>query len=676
MILPPCVSNPILQVTAITIAGILSLASVAHASGSDALYQMDLEQLMDLPVTSVNKRPSSLAESAAAVYVITNEDIRRSGSVSLPDVLALAPGVDVIKTNASTWGVGIRGFNGQYSNKLLVLVDGRSIYSVLGGSVFWDVAMPLLGDIERIEVIRGPGASLWGSNAVNGVISIITKSAANTQGQHVVLGVGNEDKSYSRLRTGGTISRSHGRDIHYRLYGQTLDRDSSVDDETRLDADDAYKAMQLGARMDWTIGKRGDMSVQSEWYDLDKHYNPLIDELIAGDAPAGDFEEHIYGGHVMAHWTHKLADDQQYDVQFSVDQMNRDESLFKVTVLNIDVDFQHSLVITKAQQLTWGVSYRYSKDEFNGRYFVSIEDDAKDYDRTTAFVQDEISLTDDWAVVLGVKLEETEFAPFDTQPTLRVIWTPTSDFSAWTAVSKANRTPNRVGKGVLLEFGNRYPDELNRFILGNEEFKTETLYAYELGFRSQVSSTVFMDVSGFYFEYKDLRTFDVERVFDLSTFPWGDVAFTYMNDANGYSSGMEAVLEWKVLRNFSINVQYSYINFTASPDSDVPGDGVGVIVFEEQEVNNIAALRCEYTFDGGVEFDVGVNYRDGMDLDNIKSQTDFDMRLAWRYSQQLAFSLIGKNIGGSKRVEFTDTLLAPRHSQIEPSATLQVDMHF
>ena len=160
-----------------------------------------------------------------------------------------------------------------------------------------------------------------------------------------------------------------------------------------------------------------------------------------------------------------------------------------------------------------------------------------------------------------------------------------------------------------MEFGNTDKESIfNRFILGDEEFKTETLYAYELGFRSQVSSTVFMDVSGFYFEYKDLRTFDVDRVFDLSTVPQGDLAFTYMNDANGYSSGMEAVVEWKVLRNLSINVQYSYINFTASPDSDVPGDGVGVIVFEEQEVNNIAALRCEYTFDGGVEFDVGVNY--------------------------------------------------------------------
>ena len=219
------------------------------------------------------------------MYVITNEDIRRSGAVSLPDVLALAPGVDVIKTNASTWGVGIRGFNGQYSNKLLVLVDGRSIYSVLGGSVFWDIAMPLLDDIERIEVIRGPGASLWGSNAVNGVISIITKSAANTQGQHIVLGVGNEDKSYSRLRTGGTI----GGDVHYRLYGQTLDRDSSVDDETGQDADDAYKATQLGVRLDWAVGAQGSMSVQSEWYHLDKHYNPLIDEFIAGDAPDGDF---------------------------------------------------------------------------------------------------------------------------------------------------------------------------------------------------------------------------------------------------------------------------------------------------------------------------------------------------------------------------------------------------
>ena len=239
MILPPRVSNLMLRITAFILTGFLGSVSVVQASGSDALYQMDLEQLMDLPVTSVNKRPSSLAESAAAVYVITNEDIRRSGAVSLPNVLALAPGVDVIKTNASTWGVGIRGFNGQYSNKLLVLVDGRSIYSVLGGSVFWDIAMPLLGDIERIEVIRGPGASLWGSNAVNGVISIITKSAANTQGQHVVVGVGNEDKSYSRMRSGGTIGGS-GDDasrggVHYRLYGQTLERESRGDVETGQD---------------------------------------------------------------------------------------------------------------------------------------------------------------------------------------------------------------------------------------------------------------------------------------------------------------------------------------------------------------------------------------------------------------------------------------------------------
>ncbi|OUR89454.1 hypothetical protein A9Q81_21625 [Gammaproteobacteria bacterium 42_54_T18] len=672
MILLPGVSNPMLRITAIILTGFLSSVSITQASGSDALYQMDLEQLMDLPVTSVNKRPSSLAESAAAVYVITNEDIRRSGEVSLPDVLALAPGVDVIKTNASTWGVGIRGFNGQYSNKLLVLVDGRSIYSVLGGSVFWDIAMPLLDDIERIEVIRGPGASLWGSNAVNGVISIITKSAVKTQGQHVVLGVGSEDKSYSRMRSGGTISRGQGSDIHYRLYGQTLDRDSSVDDETGQNADDAYKAMQLGVRLDWAVGPQGNMSVQSEWYHLDKHYNPLIDELIADGAPDGDFEEHIYGGHVMAHWTQKFDNDQQYDVQFSIDEMNRDESLFEVTVLNVDVDFQHSLAITKAQQLTWGVSYRYTMDEFRGRYFVSIDDDAKDYDRTTAFVQDEVSLADDWAVVLGVKLEETEFASFDTQPTLRVIWTPSSDFTVWTAVSKANRTPNRVGKGVVLEFGSDdQRPSLNRFVKGSKDFVSETLYAYELGVRSQVTSNVFVDFSGFYFEYKDLRTFDL-NFFDPEL---GGSVFTYDNDASGYSSGGEAVVEWKVLRNLSINVQYSYIDVSVSPDSDVLG-GAGVIVFEEQEVNNIAALRCEYTFDGGVEFDVGVNYRDGMDLDNIKSQTDFDMRLAWRYSQQLAFSLIGKNIGGSKRVEFTDTLLAPRHSQIEPSATLQVDMHF
>ncbi|PCJ45046.1 MAG: hypothetical protein COA99_05765, partial [Moraxellaceae bacterium] len=603
--------------------GLVGTVNLNAKSAAIDIHHMEIEQLMELPVYSVNKRSSSLAESAAAVYVITSDAIRRSGAKLLPEVLALAPGVDVVKTNTSTWGVGIRGFNGQYSNKLLVLVDGRSIYSVVTGSVLWDVALPLLDDIDRVEVIRGPGASLWGSNAVNGVINIITKSSEYTQGQHIVIGVGDETKIYSRLRSGGELANN----LNYRVYGQAFDQDGAVDAETGHSAEDDYQAFQIGVRLDWQVNKQGSVSVQNEWFHLNKSYNPYIDELIANDAPADGYDENIHGGHVMTHWSQGISEQQQIDLQLSIDKVTRDESTLSLDVMNVDLDFQHTTDITNNQQFTWGVSYRYSEDDFRGKYFVDFVDAAKCYDRTTAFLQDEIAFTEDWAVILGVKLEETEFAALDAQPTLRLLWTPSPTLTGWAAFSKANRTPTRVGRGVNLRFGSSddFPS-VERFILGSKEFESERLYAYETGFRTQFTPALFVDASAFYFEYQGLRTFDIN--WDPNV---GGMAFVYENDANGYSFGGELVMEWRPLRDLSLNLQYSYFDFVAAPESHVKGGGAGVSVFEQQEVHNIAAFRCEYNLSGDIELDWSLSHRGGMDLDNIKPHTDLDIRVGWRY---------------------------------------------
>jgi iron complex outermembrane receptor protein len=461
---------------------------------SGELKRMSLEDLMDIEITSVSKRPENLYEAASAVQVITREDILRSGATSIPEALRLASNLQVAQLNTREWAISARGFNATFANKLLVLIDGRTVYTPLYSGVFWDAQHVLLEDVDRIEVISGPGGTLWGSNAVNGVINIVTKPAEETQGLYAAGGGGTLLRDFGEARSGGKA----GQNAFYRIYGKRVDRNGLV----KVDGDDTKQTSGLsqgGFRIDWHRSDADGFMVQGDMYGTDYQ------------AP-GPGETDLNGQDVLANWSHVFSPESDLQAQVYFDRTWR-KAVFAPTLTftdelrTYDFDFHHRFPLGSRQNIMWGAGYRWMQDAVGNVPFFSFLPADKDLSRFNAFAQDEIMLLSRrLKITLGTKLEHEEYSGFNLQPSGRIAWSPDSRQTLWGAVSRAVRTPSRID----VEFFAPTPPYAGPTLhyAGGPGFGSEDLLAYELGYRLQPMQRLSLSLATFYNRYGGLRSLE------------------------------------------------------------------------------------------------------------------------------------------------------------------------
>ncbi len=633
------------------LAGLLAAPSARSEApsllASADLTSLSLEQLMDMEVTSVTKTPERRSQSAAAIYVLTADDIRRSGATSIPEALRLVPGVEVSRINSSQWSIGIRGFATGLSRYTLVLIDGRSVYSPLFAGTYWDAQDTTLEDIDRIEVIRGPGGSLWGSNAVNGVINIITKSSKDTQGMLASAGGGTEERSFGDLRYGGQI----GEGGHYRVYGKYFDRGASFSDAG--DGFDAWQGGRGGFRSDWDLEDKQTLTVQGDYYLENTGVRKVMPIYTPPFSQAVEDHTGVFGGNVMGRWNRDLGDEASASFQLYYDRTGRQDPSLYQDVDTVDGEFQHTLSPAWAQKWTYGFGYRFISDHTVGldQPVFQFKPTHKKQALMNVFAQDQIALVRDrLTLTLGAKSERNDYTGWENQPNARLAWTPTERQTVWSAVSRAIRTPSRLDREPDITFAVVPPSPMfpvtsaARYV-PNDAYLSEKLMAYELGYRAQPAESLMTSVDGFYNRYDDIQSLNLDLAhFFFETNPFRAVIpFFFENKVRGKIYGGEFNAVWNPLKNWRLEAVYSFARVVLE-NKGGSTDGVTVPQKEGLTPRHQVSLRSRMDLPGGFELDPTARYVDVLPAEAIPAYWTMDLRLGWRPADSLELSVTGQNL--------------------------------
>jgi iron complex outermembrane receptor protein len=636
------------------LAGALAALVLVPAHAADVqvadLADLSLEQLANIEVTSVSRRAERLSDAAASIYVITGEDIRRSGVTSLPEALRLAPNLQVARTSASGYAITARGFNNSIGNKLLVLIDGRTVYTPLFSGVFWDAQDVMLEDVDRIEVISGPGGTLWGANAVNGVINIITRTAHATQGALVAAGGGNLEAGGS-VRYGGKL----GADGHYRVYGKYFDRDNTERADGTQVRDGWYNG-QAGFRADWGGGDRG-FTVQGD------AYSGKLDQAQPGKTT-------IDGVNLLGRWSERLAGGSELRLQAYFDHTERDIPGTFVEKLDIfDVEFQHGIPFGASQRLLWGGGYRYARDRVQNSAALAFLPAHRNLDWVNVFVQDEIRITDTVELTPGIKLERNEYTDWETLPSVRLAWKPAAGQLLWTAVSRAVRAPARLDRDFFI------PGNPPFVLAGGPNFRSEIANVLEIGNRGQPASTVSYSMTVFYHDYDHLRSVEPAPGAACVANPPGNIfvpgnACVLANGIEGKTKGIEAWGNWRVGRAWRLSAGGMYL------DTDLrrkPGslDPIGPSALGNDPDYQVF-LRSSH--DLGDRYELDILLRSVGDLPNpdVPSYTALDVRLGWRPARNVELSLTLQNLLDDAHAEFGSAAGTNPRSEYERGVFLKL----
>ena len=620
---------------------------------------MTLEQLGDLEVTTVSKEPEVIWKTPAAIYVITQEDIQRSGANSIPEALRLAPGVEVARITTGEYAIGIRGFNSRLSRSVLVLIDGRTVYTTFTAGTYWETQDTLIQDIDRIEVIRGPGGTIWGPNAVNGVINIITKPAGDTQGLLASSGSGNEEQGFLNARYGG----GNGAGFNYRVYAKGFTR-GPEDHEDGRNFDD-WRSVQGGFRMDWTRDPRDTFTLQGDIYDeadgesvVATTYTPPYSQVVDGDAS-------LSGGNVMGRWQRVMSPGSDIQIQAYFDRTNRLEPNVEDNRSTFDVDYLQRKR-WQSQQFTWGLEGRldpvHDIEIVSGLTFLPGR--RTDY-LVTAFFQDEVKLADHISLTLGTKLLRTNFTGIAPEPSVRLLWTPTERQTVWAAFTHALRTPsdaeenfNLSGLVEVLPNGTPYFARFNE----NPNFAPEQLNGYELGFRRLFTQKVFVDVASFYNHYHDLFSEDFEGAPYLETTPLPVhylLPAQFRNGLLGYTKGVEIAPEWRPTSFWRLRGSYSYLhmNIGKAPGSGDVGTAPGI---EGSSPAHQLEGHSALDFTKNLQLDVDYRYVSALPGQYVSGYPNLfvhaystaDVRFGWRFNRHFEASFVGRNLLQPAHAEF------------------------
>lgn len=615
--------------------------------GAEELAGMNIEQLMNESVTSVSKKEQKISQTAAAIYVITQEDIKRSGMNSLPELLRMVPGMQVAQMDANKWAISSRGFTSQFSNKLLVLVDGRSVYSPYFSGVFWDAQDQMLEDIDRIEVIRGPGASLWGANAVNGVINIITKSTRDTQGG-LVTAVAGTELFGGALRYGGKLSDK----ASYRVYAKQSNNDDFVY-ANGADGPDERSLSQTGFRVDWAPNAPNEFTFQGDYYNGQVGYRQTTPLTAAPYSLSYDSKDMVSGGNVLSRWSHTLSETSDFSVQAYYDRAERRGGVVGLRVDTFDVDFQHRLELGTRNEVLWGGGYRHQMMENENTLQVAFNPTERQQDLLSAFVQDDFWVFPDKVrLTLGAKVEHNDYTGLEFQPNARLLWTPTKSQSVWLGTSHAVRTPARLDNDIAFRFAS-FPDgNGNTTVLGltgNPDLKAEKLNAYELGYRIQPHERFFVDVSTFFNSYTRLIVTSAAPA--MSGPPVIFQYDTFQNAMSGEVYGVEVNPTWNVSDIWKITGSYSFLEMNLH-SSAVSALGKPEAI-ETNNPQHQFGLRSYLTLPLNLAFDSSIYYVGALENQNVPDYLRLDLRVGWQPSRSLEVSIGMQNLLDAHHPEFT-----------------------
>jgi iron complex outermembrane recepter protein len=633
-------------VTAKTVLAMLLITPPISGQDPGDLTTLNLDDLLNLRVTSAARHEEQLRHVPGAVYVVTADDIRKSGMTDLAEILRFVPGIDVARINSYSWAVTARGFNAQYAGKLLVVMDGRIIYDPGFSGVFWNLQNVVIQDIERIEVSRGPGATMWGANAVNGVISIVTKSAESTQGGQFVTSAGTEHVGEGSVRYGGAI----GKNAFYRLSGRQTTR---LGFETPSDkGSDSWNMTSGNLRIDWAATRADSFSLTAEGYRSVSGSRLFkltsLDPIQYSPGKQSGYQ----GGYLLARWTHTSAAS-ELKVQSYFDRREHKEN-FPKTLTIIGLDVQHRIMSVDRHDIVWGVDYRQTRDSIPEGFGWSFTPTRENTGMLSAFLQDEMAVVRDRLfLTLGSKFEKHESRKTETQPSARLVWLPSRQYSVWTAVSRAARTPNRgeLTRDVFLYAFPLGPTPAVGSLTANPNMGSEHVMAYEAGVRRTIGSRAWIDVASFRNTYTHLATLETGAPY-LSDKPaplhWVFPAFS-ANKMQGETYGVEVAARYKMNSFLHFKGGYSLLRTQLRLDADSTDiySGLGEEASPRSQINLSSTLSLPHTVEiSGSAFYVGArpSYQ-------IPGYTRLDVNVTWSGLENLELSLNGQNLLG-RHMEF------------------------
>ncbi|HHD63574.1 MAG TPA: TonB-dependent receptor [Desulfobulbaceae bacterium] len=663
---------------------LLFCASLGVPSGTLAAVEpgneyldMDISQLMQITITSVSKRPQNLSDSAAAVFVITGDDIHRSGVTSIPEALRLAPGLQVARVDANQWAITSRGFSGVFANKLLVMIDGRSVYSPAFSGVYWDMQDTLLEDIDRIEVIRGPGATIWGANAVNGVINIITKKAEDTRGGLVSLGGGNEEPFTGGVRYGVKLSDA----AYGRAYLKYHKQDSFTLHADGEDADDDWDSLRTGFRIDGAGGTMNSWTLQGDLYHNNE--NQIVFPYWLPTPPYRLEKRDGFdasGGNILGRWRQKLSKTDSWTFQAYYDYTNRDELILDQTHETVDLDFQYRGRFGDRHDLMMGLGYRLVDADFDNSFQVAMIPSHRTDNLYSGFIQDEIALVGDQVrLTLGVKWEHNDFTGNEIQPSGRLLWKVNAQHTLWAAVSRAVRTPSEFEESGRITFAvdPTAPPFPGLYTLnGNDHFDSEELIAYEAGYRWLPGGDFSLDLSLYYNDYDRLLTADPRSRQTLNE-------LFLQNKLSGSTYGVELAADWRPIQQVQFKLAYTYIGFDLKLNSDNIHSDLADVV-EAISPRHQVSLLSTYTITRGLQLNLRGRYVGELKSSNnifvggavhADEYLEMDVNLSWQAMDNLELMLAGSNLLNSSHLEYVSEFSTPP-IEVQRSFYGKITYHF
>jgi iron complex outermembrane receptor protein len=633
----------------ILVVGLLGAAGLVRAQATDsnqplgALKKLSLEELMNIEVTSVSKRPEKLLDAAAAIQVFTSEEIRRSGAATLPEALRLAGNLQVAAQNPHDWNISARGSNTDLANKLLVLIDGRTVYTPLFSGVFWDAQDYLLEDVDRIEVISGPGGTLWGANAVNGVINITTKSAKETQGLFLEAGAGNELETMAGARYGGTLAPG----VYFRVYGKYFSQDDGAL-ANGAGVTNGWHMSRGGFRIDAAARPENTLTLQGDFYDGTEN-----------QATGGAGQ--ISGGNLLGRWTHTFSPDSDTSLQMYFDRTHLASpkpaagsvpaGTLRDDLDTFDLDFQHHFRRGEGQHLVWGLGYRFTHDVVENAPSVGFLPARLDHELFSGFAQDEIALRPNLFLTLGTKLEHNDYTGGEWEPSGRLRWNPTPTQMFWAAVSRAVRTPSRIDRDLIQPTGLPLPFPQS-ILSGGPDFASETLLAYEVGHRAQLGSKAATSLALFYNEYDDIRSLTPGP----AGFPSFGFPLVFHNNLEGETYGAEFSISYQVSAAWRLQGSYNLLkeHLRVKPGQVDFSHALNETADPEQQFT----LRTSLDLPRHIAIDAGLRWVDTLHNNNgptpgtVPSYFELDLRVGWQATPRLEFALVGQNLLHDQHPEY------------------------
>lgn len=621
----------------------LAQTQTSNSPPPPPIAELSLEQLAEVQVTTVGREPIKSMKAPAAVYVITQEDIRRSGSTSIPEALRLAPGVQVERITSSQWAIGVRGFGSRLSRSLLVMIDGRNVYSPLFAGTYWEVQDTLLEDVDRIEVILGPGGTLWGANAVNGIINVITKSTAETPGTIVTTGTGTVESGFVGVRHGGRLSDA----TNYRAFGKFFQRSGFP--VVGRSSSDAWQTGRAGFRIDSSAEDGRSLTIQGDLYRGLAGQRTAVTTYTAPYSQAIEGDAELSGGNLLSRLTRRTGEHGEIAVQVYYDRTRRAEPTFREIRDTVDIDLQHRVPALGRQDLIWGVGYRLSSGDAHGVSTIGFTPPRRTDQLASAFLQSTVRLVPNrLEVIAGSKIEHNSYSGVVVQPSGRVLWTPSTTQTLFGAVTRAVRTPSRIEHDIDLTSLFEPTRPIFVRTQSNDSFQPEILRAYEVGYRNMPSAILHLSATGFFNQHRRLLSTEAlgAALEDIGGIRAIVVPFAIANGTEGSSTGFELTADTRVAPWWRLHGAYSrlHLNLTKRDDST---DTRTAPALEAGSPPHQVAFRSTVNLPARVEVDWMARVIAGPRTTNANRTNGYgtwDLRLGWTPTPAVQLSIVGQNL--------------------------------